>query len=610
MKLQESPALFSDAQRLCLRLALVGLTVLSAFAVGYGSRDGEVVFMMYRQPKLLAVQLFGWLFVLLYVWWRRDAMVSVLKGLSRDTLSALFIGFVALLALSSVWAAVRWNALYELVQYAVLIAVFLVLVEWARDDESVRVDVVRCLVGAMGLATVIGFIQARWAIPFLSPIDPQFGVENPSLMGYKNPMAQAVLAQIYLLGFLVFRRLPEGAARSRWAVRIGLGAFLVLELAYLGSLQSRAVYTALLLTAPGLIGLLIMRALRERRVVAAVVTLVLMAGSFAIGVATVPGARSRLSSIGEVLGSGIEILGEDRPVYASNTLIMVRDNPFGVGIGNWQVLYPVYRSHGRGVAFSEEMQVRRAHSDPIQFLGEVGWQGLGLWIALLLAGVLFSWSRYRKDGEDLSLFLGFQIAAVGVAGIFDYIMDLPYGKLEVVLLLAIAASSQPVRSQLRSVDRRRWVAAGLTVVAVLAVLYSLALTNRSYAAATIREAYDYHGLADVVPGRLNEEQHAGAVHLGVLGRRFEALIGQDKTFHKDFLILAHASWLAGETERAAHLAGKSLALQPYYPNAFHFLAMIYRNPDPDLAGRYFATYDYILNQATNGFNIEYPVLPD
>lgn len=597
-------------RRNVLRSAVAGLIVWPVLAVAFGLRDGDVVFIMYRQPKLLAIQVMGWLVVLLYAWFRRDAFQTIFKGLGRDTLPALMTGFVGLLALSIVWAPVRWNSLYELIQWVVLIAVFMTLAQWARDDDAVRVDVVWGMVGAMTVATIVGLVQARWPIPFLSPIDPQFGVENPSLMGYKNPMAQAVLAQIYLLAFLVFRRVPDGKSARRWATKIPIALLLVLELVYLGSLQSRAVYTALILTAPVLIALLTWRALRERRVAAVVVAATLMVGAFAAGVAAVPGARSRLSSIGEVLGSGIDILGEDRPVYASNTLVMVRDRPFGVGVGNWQVLYPVYRSHGRGVAFSEEMQVRRAHSDPVQFLGEAGWQGLGLWMALLLAGILLSWSRYRKDGDELSLFLGFQIAAVAIAGVFDYVMDLPYGKLQIVLLLALVAAAQPARSSSTGATKSRVVPITLTIVAALAILYSIALTNRVYSAAAIREAYDRHGLATAETDALTQHQHDGALEVDMFGRRFENLLGQDKTFHKDFLILAHAAWLTGDSDRAAHLAGHSLRLQPYYPNALRFLAMLYKDADPDLANRYAATYDYVLNQATEGFKIEYPPLPE
>jgi hypothetical protein len=256
------------------------------------------------------------------------------------------------------------------------------------------------------------------------------------------------------------------------------------------------------------------------------------------------------------------------------------------------------------------MQVRRAHSDPVQFLGETGWQGLGLWVALLLAGVFLSWARARDDGDELSLFLGFQIAAVAVAGTFDYIMDLPYGKLQVVLLLALAAAAQPARTLTRLDRRWKTVAVLLTVLAVLAVFYSAALTQRVRTAAAVRESYDRHGLATAAPGELGSEHRHGLVEIDVLGRRFEGQIGQDKTFHKDFLILAHAAWLSGDPHRAAHLAGRSLALQPYYPNALRFLAMIYEDGDPELAARYAATYDYVLNRATEGFRIEYPPLPD
>jgi hypothetical protein len=245
----------------------------------------------------------------------------------------------------------------------------------------------------------------------------------------------------------------------------------------------------------------------------------------------------------------------------------------------------------------------------VQFLGEAGWQGLGLWVAVLLAGVLLSWGRYRRDGDELSLFVGFQITAVAIAGIFDYIMDLPYGKLEVVLLLALAAAAQPARFDKTADRRTKTVPVAVTVVAVLALFYTLALTNRAYTAAAIREAYARHGLATADPNALTHGQREGVVELDVLSRRFESLLGHDKTFHKDFLILAHAAWLGADPDRAAHLAGRSLDLQPNYPNAMRLLAMVYEESDPELANRYAATYDYILNQATDGFKIEYPPLP-
>jgi len=589
-----------------MRTLTVALAMVPAFAFAFGSRNGEVVFMMYRQPKLLAIQVVGWLLVLLYAWWRRDAFVTIVRGLGRDPLPALLVAFVGLLALSSVWATVRWYSLYELLQWVVLLVVFLTLVEWGRDDDAVRSDVVAGMVAAMAVATGLGLVQLHWKIPFLSPIDPQFGVENPSIMGYKNPMAQALLAQVYLLAFLALGRRSSGRGR---AIRGGLVALLVVELVYLGSLQSRAVYTALILTGLPLAVVLVWRSLRERRATAALVLLA-VACAFIIGVAVVPGARDRIASIGDVLGSGLDILGEDRLVYFSNTLVMVRDFPFGVGLGNWQVEYPVYRSHGRGVAFSEEMQVRRAHSDPVQFLGEAGWQGLGLWLALIGAGVLMSWGRARRDGDELSLFLGFQICAVAIAGTFDYVMDLPYGKLEVVLLLGLAAAGQPAAAAPRSSRRSRAVPVVLTVLAALSVGYAWALTQRVRTAAMIRETYDRSMLAAAEPADLTSDQQAGVDELDTLGRRFDAGIGQDKTFHKDLLLLAHSAWLGGEPDRAARLAGRSLRLQPYYPNALRFLAMLYEVTNPALAARYAATYDDVLNRATEGLDVEYPPLPE
>ena len=77
-------------------------------------------------------------------------------------------------------------------------------------------------------------------------------------------------------------------------------------------------------------------------------------------------------------------LESDRGVYLRNTLNMARYRPFGVGLGDWQSQYPVFRSVRRSADFTDqglEVQVRRAHSDHVQFLGEAGWPGFVLWLA-------------------------------------------------------------------------------------------------------------------------------------------------------------------------------------------------------------------------------------
>ncbi len=53
---------------------------------------------------------------------------------------------------------------------------------------ALRLHAVSGMVAAMAVATVIGLVRARWTIPFLSPIDPQFGVENHGLHEWVAPM--------------------------------------------------------------------------------------------------------------------------------------------------------------------------------------------------------------------------------------------------------------------------------------------------------------------------------------------------------------------------------------------------------------------------------------
>ena len=109
---------------------------------------------------------------------------------------------------------------------------------------------------------------------------------------------------------------------------------------------------------------------------------------------------------------------------------------------------------------------------------------------------------------------------------------------------------------------------------------------------------------------LTPEQRPGLKEINSLGQQFLRLPGHEKTFHKDFLLLAQVAYLRGETAMALRLARRSLELHPYYPNAFAFLAAVLREDDPERAEQYWATYDYIMNQATHGFRRTYPELPD
>ncbi len=627
-----------------LYLLLVAVVVAPALAFVAGFRGGRCTFVLYREPKLAALQVLGWTFLIL-LWWLKGPLLArrFRRSLLRQPILACVGLWIAYATLTGLWVEVGENYRYELAQYIFLFLLLVSLRLWGSFEPRVRGLLVGSLVASLVPITLIGLIQLRVDLPFLLPIDPELGVYYPSLMGYKNPMALSLLAQIFLLAHLVLApQEPSPAAellgpsppcyesvamrngliasRHRPALRLSLAILLGLELVYLAVLQSRAAYLAVAVSIPFLLVALLWRARDWRRVgrtaAAFAATMLLVLGFMMV----TPASRQRLESIGRYLGEEVLTLEADRTTYLLNTLEMVRHRPFGVGLGDWQTHYPVYRRHNRYTAFTEEIQVRRAHSDYVQVLGETGWQGLALWILLWIASLAFAVRRFRATGDRLFLFLGLQLLALAVASAGDYFVELPYNKLQLFLLLAIllqrplaargGALQPPASSVPRPDAARRFLLPAIlvTVLGIAGIADGAGALYRSYHAAALKEV-----AAEITAGRvlgIAAERLAEPIALATFhGERFRAGFGHGKTFHKDYLVLAHLAWLSGERQQAIADATEALRLHPFYPNAFKLLAELTRSTDPQQAAHYREAHRYILHRASAGFRRPYPALP-
>ena len=423
---------------------------------------------------------------------------------------------------------------------------------------------------------------------------------HPSVFGYKNPMALALLGQLFLLAERATSPDQDRKWRGVWCT------LLAAEILYLATLRSR---TALVAAGVGLIALgvfgLVARRPGGRRT--ALVAFASVAALIVLLVA-LPGARARMGTLGPLLASPSKILETDRGTYFRNTLGMVSDHPFGVGLGDWQTYYPVYRAHDRGRSFDDRFQVRRAHSDHVQMLGELGWPGLALWGCLLGAAALLPLFAARRSGARRGLFLAAQVIALAVAMGTDYFVDTPYGKFQLFLVLALVtlgahrgAEDEPPEAAERGPGTL--AAIGVTVIALLGLAFGSFALARGIESAHLRAAH--RRLLDPELTHLDRAAHA-ALLLERRSARYHRLPLSSRTSFKDHLLLAHAEQLAGRADRATAEARHSLALHPYYPNAFRFLAGILQNRQPELADSYAETYRYLMDEATHGFDRAYP----
>lgn len=579
---------------------LLALVVIPALAVGWGFEDGRLAFVLYREPKLVAAAVLGWLFVAVSLWRRRGEMsADDLRELSRRPALIALLAFLGYLTLTGLWGRVKENYFYEINQYALLLALLLVLLLRSRRDAGVAAAVRYGLIASLGVVTAIGGLQLLTPLAFLTPIDPEIGAAHPSVMGYKNPAALAVLGQVFLLTGLVF---DDPRKRGFSGRRLVLGLLLAAEVAYLVSLRSRTSYVALAVATVFLTVLGVSRRPRRPGVLKAAAGLAVLTSLVFVIYAP---ARERARSLVELVSRPAAYLESDRGTYLLNTLNMVRHHPWGVGLGDWQTYYPVFRKYNRSVSFTDRYQVRRAHSDHVQFLGEAGWPGLALWAAFLVLLTAEPSRRYRRTGDSSSLFLAAQVVAFAAAMATDYLLELPYGKLQffLVVFLALAPAEGDVEGRPGHEPGRRssktvLLTAAAALVAAAQIAYHASLAMKVDAAARLEWAESRTVSSEPAPG------DGELSRILVLGLRFAHLTGHTKSFHKDYLLLAYDAYLLGRRKLALAAAGRALELHPYDPNALRLMSILVK--DPATARQWRAAYDHVMNEATEGYAREYP----
>ncbi len=559
-----------------------------------------------------------WWFLALFLFLRRRDLDSLDLPASIRSLPIRLLALLLLLfAISTLWAKVPANVLLELSIYLPLFMLVVVLVAWARSDARVRPAIELALIVFAAVATAVGGIQLMVEPRWLSAINPHHEVGNPSVMGYKNPMALAIAGQIFLLAGRIAtskRRSPRGGGMWRWLmICCALG-----ELAYLGQLESR---TSLAALACAMIALLVTaaawppRVLTLRRLAAATGVAALLLG---LAIATVPAARQKAASLVAYAVQPSSYLESDRGVYLRNTLNMVRHRPWGVGTGDWQTQYPVYRLHDRYRSFDEVHEVRRAHSDHVQILGENGWLGLAVWIAFLGAVVLGLARSYRASRSLGDLFLLAQLVFWVAAMATDYVLDLPFHRLAFFLLIAcaVATAGRPTsfatirpppgvaeRGPIEPVRFPLWAGnAGAAVTAGAALLSSMAAVSE------LRLAHDNAVMTRLylqAVDRQGEERSRLLLRAASQGETLLGIAAHGKTRYKDWQVLADVYRRLGNRDAARRCALRALDLHPYSPKTFRLLARLHSG---EQRRRWQEGHEYIFHRATAGYLLPYPGL--
>lgn len=532
---------------------LISFVLALAPLVIWAGREGEVVFLLYRAPKDVAVQLAVWVLVALAVGQLENPIEQLRRAAAKAPL-LLLLAHVGWSAASLLWATApalgRANLLHWLTTALAAVAATALL---EAGGEKIRRALIQGWCLAAGVLTLLALLQVLGLLPWLAPIDPEIAKTFPATLGWKNPAAHFIAAQIFLLAGLAF---AAGQEKRPVALRLLLAGLLLAESFYLISLQSRTAWVGV-----GLGGLVVLVALpaplgRGRRL-----GLAILMGVIVSAFLLTPAARSRAASLLDLATNPAVYLDTDRGQYLRTTLRMVEAHPFGVGLGSWQSEYPVHRVSTFGA--TAEFEVRQAHSDWVQHLGEGGFFGLAIWAAFWLTLLREAWRQRQANLPSLLLLA--QVVTTLACGLTDYVVEMPLFRLYLAILVALVIA-RPAPEVEASPEES--IPKNLRAIALLCVAL-LALLHLAWAATTTFAAWQEAALqAHSRSGRIDPAR------VFALTENLRRLPKATATEHRAFLFAASVALGAGELEKARRYLDLAAARSPFDPIGYQLRARL------------------------------------
>ncbi len=206
-----------------------------------GRFNDSWIFVNYREPKLVAVQILAWLLIT----WSTIAHFKELKAipLHVSASSKIIFAFLCLLALyislSAIWAPVPEAVFYEAHQWGTLCILFYVLLALFLASKHFREVALCALILSFAVVTIIGLIQTQVELPFLMPVVKTHPFS--STFGAKNTCFVTLASQIFLLLYLAIKKFLENKRLFSFL----WGFVLIIELSYIFISYSRTTYAAM-----------------------------------------------------------------------------------------------------------------------------------------------------------------------------------------------------------------------------------------------------------------------------------------------------------------------------------------------------------------------------
>ena len=409
-----------------------------------GRVGGKWLFFEYTHTKLAAILILAWLFILFFSLkiTIEPEIISHIKKISRDPFTICLGCFLFYITFTSTKSLVIEASLYELVQYWTCFLVFIAISTLGTLQKKYITFIIFSICLSFFVVISIALVQTQTLIPWLQPV--RSGANFPSTLGYKNPAALAITGQWFFLLLLGYLSL----IRKRKPAFTMIAILALIEAGFIAALQSRTSYFAFFVT---LLLLLIAISAKiafrnakqaKKTILTLAIVLVATATTFVAVIKIYPKAMGRFQMITIYLKNPAKYLDSDRGTYLLNSINMANQNLLGVGIGNWRFAYPIYRKVHPKLCFNRRVQVQKAHCDYAQIVGETGWPGLFLWLALL-GMLLFRGIKLVVCSDSLvPIFATAQYIAFLLLMTFDYVIQMPYHKFAFFSVMTILFSEE------------------------------------------------------------------------------------------------------------------------------------------------------------------------
>lgn len=413
------------------------------------------------------------------------ALVILLRWRTRQPpgAAALFAPLTAvmglhgvLMALSLVQAVNAYEGLIDVVRIALMTSYFVIAVVYISDDPR-AVDII---VQAMCAAAIcVGFVGAlQYAIMQLDPLAVFRLNDFKSTMGHRNVFAAFMALTLPFSGYCVVRYRSYRRFIGYAAVILAVWCIVIA--------QTRSVWLAVTVAAL-CVGIVIVRLFRTgafkeiwrpalRKTVATLaLSIVIAAASGFIMTegdhSTVQTPLERAASITkfESKGSAVMRLG-----MWNKTLHMIGDHwLFGVGAGNWKILFPSYGTSDLWTGEGER-QFIRPHNDFLWAFAEGGVLAFAAYVWIVLAAAFYAYRLALSDSSGRQRALG--MALLFGAIVFIVVSNFSFPKERIVpttLFTTMLALGFCAQSRFHITSRAPGAMTKITPVVIIVMIFVL-----------------------------------------------------------------------------------------------------------------------------------------